>query len=652
MKSKKFLWIAAAILLAGMISSCEELGVDGIEDVFPPGPGPTPAGNYVEFTGVEADGYGGHPTTALTLHFSAVLSGLTVNDITLTPDDEVNIGKVELTGDGPSYTLYVDGVDKTGDVDVGVNMAKKGYIITGGPIKVTVYGEDDVPRKVVFSGLAADGGTTGTQYLTLTFDTAVTGLTSDNITLTSGSTGAAKGNLEGEGKSWTLYVSNITASGDVQVTVSKAGYDFTPTEKTATVLAPATDGGDDTDGGKTTGNGTEVAFTGAQADGGEGYATTALSLHFSKAITGLSAADITLTSIGDANKSITKGTLEGVGPSYTLPVSGVKVEGFVKVSVSKTDYAVSGNPRTVAVHTAGSDQKTATTVDFKSLSADGESKNKKTEKLTLTFSQSVDGLSTNDIYLNPGVTGAQKGNLSGGTTSYDLTVSGIETGGKVSVTVTKTGYAFQPTTQGATVYSGTGKGDDSLTAVTLDSVVVSKTSNENTTELTLTFSDSVTGLTANHITITSPNRTTVKNGDLEGGGLSYTLPVFVTKSETVTVAVSNPEGYVISGSPQSVQVNYSLIEHTDKASGNPSIKAKFMIDAEGTDGVTAAFNALSAYIKTAEFKANGRVIKLGDWIDLNGGLTVDTYHVYGAINNMGNTSMYPKFAFEPQFPKY
>ena len=609
MKSKKFVWIAAAILLAGMISSCEELGVDGIEDVFPLTPGPTPAGNYVEFTGVEADGDGATKTTALTLHFSAVLSGLSKDNITLTPEDEENenIDKVELTGDGPSYTLYVSGIEKTGDVVVSVDMTKKGYTIKGGPQTVTVYGGDGVSRKVVFSGLAADGGTTGTKSLTLTFGTAVNGLTSENITLDSGSTNAAKGNLEGEGKSWTLYVNNINASGDVSVDVTKNGYTFEPQKKTATVLAPATDGGDDTDGGKTTGTGTEVAFTGAQADGGEGYTTTALSLHFNKAITGLNENGITLTSIGDANGSITKGKLEGVGPSYTLPVSGVKVEGFVKVSVEKDGYAVSGNPRTVAVHTAesgngggaggnddepgGSDTKTAIPVVFTSLSSNSVDGKTATTFLTLTFDTKVEGLVSKNIYLNEGGTGAVMGNLTGGPISYTLEVSGIEKGGEVSVTVTKTGYAFSPTTQTATVHIGQNSdnngGSDNpggsdgpdtpaaSTEVTLSSVTAAdgESSTATTTGLKITFNTSVSGLTAGNISITNGTGEAVKNGALDGSGKVYTLPVTVTKQGTVRVDVTSPTGHTITpASITGVQVYFKPTP--DSAKEDPMASAE------------------------------------------------------------------------------
>ena len=84
---------------------------------------------------------------------------------------------------------------------------------------------------------------------------------------------------------------------------------------------------------------------GAEADGGGGYPTTALTLHFSAGIAELSAGDITLIPVGDANKTITKGTLAGSGPSYTLYVGNVSVEGYVDVSVNKAGYAVDGNPQ-------------------------------------------------------------------------------------------------------------------------------------------------------------------------------------------------------------------------------------------------------------------------------------------------------------------
>jgi hypothetical protein len=64
---------------------------------------------------------------------------------------------------------------------------------------------------------------------------------------------------------------------------------------------------------------------------------------------------------------------------------------------------------------------------------------------------------------------------------------------------------------------------------------------------------------------------------------------------------------------------------------NPSIKAKFGIDSTGTDGVKKTFNTLSAYIQAGGLEDENNVIRLGDWIDLEGGLTVGAYDGWGSF---------------------
>lgn len=61
----------------------------------------------------------------------------------------------------------------------------------------------------------------------------------------------------------------------------------------------------------------------------------------------------------------------------------------------------------------------------------------------------------------------------------------------------------------------------------------------------------------------------------------------------------------------------------DGAANVPSIKAKFGIGSTGTAAVTATFSALHNYIQTGGL--DDGVIKLGDWIDLEGGITVEAY---------------------------
>jgi hypothetical protein len=73
----------------------------------------------------------------------------------------------------------------------------------------------------------------------------------------------------------------------------------------------------------------------------------------------------------------------------------------------------------------------------------------------------------------------------------------------------------------------------------------------------------------------------------------------------------------------------------------PSIKEKFGVPETGTAGVDAAFKELSVFLRGGGFQADlgndpsDRVIKIGDWIDLEGGLSVEAY-ARGAVNPAGD----------------
>ena len=104
-------------------------------------------------------------------------------------------------------------------------------------------------------------------------------------------------------------------------------------------------GNGDDDSGNGDGD-TAVTFSSLTANGNSSTTTTQLTLTFSKAITGLSAGDITLSGVSGA----TKGTLSGSGPSYTLAVSGFSAGGTLNVSVAKSGYTISGSPKSVTIH--------------------------------------------------------------------------------------------------------------------------------------------------------------------------------------------------------------------------------------------------------------------------------------------------------------
>ncbi|MDL2231726.1 hypothetical protein LJB85_03200 [Porphyromonadaceae bacterium OttesenSCG-928-L07] len=193
----------------------------------------------VSFESLVANGSETETTTALTLQFSAEITGLTVDDITLT-SGEIGAIKDSLTAkDNGVYELAVSNVLSAGDVSVSV--AKTGYVITPDSKTVTLFYYDNTPAgdvDVSFESLVANGSASETTtVLTLQFSAEITDLTADDITLTSGETGAVKGELTAKGNgAYELAVSTVLSDGDVSVSVAKTGYVITPDSKTVAVF--------------------------------------------------------------------------------------------------------------------------------------------------------------------------------------------------------------------------------------------------------------------------------------------------------------------------------------------------------------------------------------------------------------------------------
>jgi hypothetical protein len=64
-----------------------------------------------------------------------------------------------------------------------------------------------------------------------------------------------------------------------------------------------------------------------------------------------------------------------------------------------------------------------------------------------------------------------------------------------------------------------------------------------------------------------------------------------------------------------------------------NIKEKFGVTLEGKSGINATFNELHTYIQNGGLNDGAsNVIKLGDWIDLDGGMTVEAYNDAGEFS--------------------
>jgi hypothetical protein len=103
--------------------------------------------------------------------------------------------------------------------------------------------------------------------------------------------------------------------------------------------------------------GTYVTFNGVSGNGNSSQTTTQLTLTFSAAIAGLAASDISLSGV----PGVTKGILQGSGPTYTLPISGFTSGGNLTVTVSKPGYIISPSSGSAAIFYSGAGPGTPAT---------------------------------------------------------------------------------------------------------------------------------------------------------------------------------------------------------------------------------------------------------------------------------------------------
>jgi hypothetical protein len=279
-------------------------------------------------------------TTGIAITFTPAVTGLTADDITLTPADSPPAGAVTkgaLTGSGTSWTLHLAGVSAPGNVNVAIQDFN-GCTVSGSPKTVEVFRRNP----------SDDAG------LTHVFDEAVTwdgDGTSDDAPKT---TGVAVGSNVPE-----ITPDDFTKS-DPAATVTlhtSDEYDGDGEESIA-LIAGANDiyvkvvaeDGVTTLYYKVTVD-REVSYTVTQLGGTSEIAnTTGIAITFTPAVAGLTADDITLTPADNPAGAVTKGALTGSGTSWTLHLTGVSAPGNVSVAIQDFNgCTVSGLPKTVEV---------------------------------------------------------------------------------------------------------------------------------------------------------------------------------------------------------------------------------------------------------------------------------------------------------------
>jgi len=154
-------------------------------------------------------------TTAIILTFNAPVSGLSAGDITVT-NGTGSVTKGTLTGSGQNWSLEVN-VTSTGNIRISIT---KSGIESGLKTVAIVKGSGNNVSDIIYT--ATMNSITDTTAIILTFNSAVSGLTAGDITVTNGTGSATKGTLTGNSQNWSLEVT-VTTSGNITVNITKNG---------------------------------------------------------------------------------------------------------------------------------------------------------------------------------------------------------------------------------------------------------------------------------------------------------------------------------------------------------------------------------------------------------------------------------------------
>jgi hypothetical protein len=289
------------------------------------------------------------------------------------------------------------------------------------------------------------------------------------------------------------------------------------------------------------------------ADGAAGTADSAkIDFVFSEAVTGLAAADIAVTA---DTGSAAKGSLSGSGKNWSLAIGEVAA-GDVKVKISKT--GIESAEKTVTVHKAGG-EATPEPVAW-TVSADGAAGTADSTKIDFVFSEAVAELTADGITLAAGTGAVEKGALTGDGTGWSLAIA-VTGAGDITVTIDKEGVENGPKT--VTVHKA---GEATPEPVTYDISTDGEAETTASSKINFTFSEAVTGLAANHLTVTNDTGKVTK-GTLSGSGTSWSLGITVITAGNVKV-----------------RINKSGIENTEKtvAAHKAPDPVTYTVSANGT----------------------------------------------------------------------
>ena len=420
-----------------------------------PSEAPILAQNSVEYdidaptVTIEQGGSQADPTSVSPIVFDVVFSepvtGFTNADVTL--GGTAGATTAVVAGGPTSYTVQVSGMTQTGTVtaSLAAGIAQDGAtnanLASSSGDATVQYNQplvDNTPPMVTIDqgGSQADPTSVSPIVFDVVFSEPVTGFATGDVTL-GGTAGATTAVVSGGPTTFTVQVSGMTqpgtvtaslAAGVAQDLATNASLASTSTDNSVQYNQPA---GDVTPPTVTINQGA------SQADP-TGSPSIVFDVVFSEAVSGFATGDVTLGGTAGATTAVVSG-----GPtSYTVTVSGMTQTGTVTASIGAIVCVdLANNPNQASTSTdntvtfnlpAGDVTPPSVAIDQAPAQADPTSVSPVV--FVAVFSEPVAGFGDGDVILG-GTAGATTAVVSGGPSSYTVTVSGMTQSGTVIASI-------------------------------------------------------------------------------------------------------------------------------------------------------------------------------------------------------------------------
>ncbi|PYR17986.1 MAG: hypothetical protein DMF98_26320, partial [Acidobacteria bacterium] len=251
---------------------------------------------------------------------------------------------------------------------------------------------------------------------------------------------------------------------------------------------------------------------------------------FSTSVTGFASSGVTITGTAGGTKTA---TVTGSGTTYNVAVSGMTTAGTVIASVKQDAATAAGVGNTVSTSTDNTVTYDATAPSVSSINrATSTPTNLANVQFAVTFSEVVTGVDASDFSLaTTGVSGASVSTVSGSGTTYTVTVNTGSGDGSVGLNLVDDDSIVDAA---ANPLGGSGAGNGNFTGQvytvdkTTPSVVSINRAGSNPTNgasasWTVTFSESVTGVSTSDFAAVASGVTGTSVSSVSGSGATYTV---------------------------------------------------------------------------------------------------------------------------------